>query len=372
MSLHCQPPVQQVVETVTELPLAAGSDPVILDAYRWALAHSPSLQQVVQQLAGADRKARYRLLPGLDPQYTLLITPTNQEYEIDVRVPVMGWRVCGDALEAWIASTLFLVLEVVKDEKYRTRGGKEPMAFLRGSIAASFAFQHRVKQELEKADPGRLKDLPDGARIYAAQFNPHRWSSRKQRALPGGLPSVGPSKQGRAAETSVAVVDRPITLPPLPVDGEQGRRTFKAIHGQISQAQEDLNRALPELYGNPAARLPLPAAVSIPSDQQAEAAVLVGILADAEFTRLERAYLDTWKGWQAGLIEGGLASPVHVSTPTQAPDSREYQAARLAALQVQKNPNLQRGVDHRLDPEITRQEQKAGGGEVQARCGLPG
>lgn len=360
MSLHCQPPVQQVVETATELPLAPGSDPLILDAYRWTLAHSPSLQQVVQQLVGADRKARYRLLPGLDPQYTFLITPTNQEYEIDVRVPVLGWRVCGDALEAWIASTLFLVLEVVKDEKYRAHGGKEPMTFLRGSIAASFAFQNRVKQELEKADPGRLKDLPDGARIYATQFVPDRWRSRKQRALPGGLPSDGPSKQSQPAGTSVAVVDRPITLPPMPRDGKQGHAQFKDIHGQIGNAMADLNRALPALYGRPEGREPLPVQLSIPPENMAEATALLEIIQGQTFLRLERAYLDTWKGWQAALVEGGTAQPLQGAARTPEPVSKAFLAAKERAQRVLREPSRRFGPGNRLDATLTRQEQEAG------------
>jgi hypothetical protein len=360
MPIYCQPPAQQVVEAATELPLAPGSDPLILDAYRWTLAHSPSLQQVVQQLARTDRKARFRLLPGLEKKYTFWITPTDQEYEIDVEVPVLGWRVCGDALEAWIASSLFLVLEVVKDEKYRVHGSREPMTFLRGSIAASFAFQNRVKEELEKADPGRLKDLPDGARIYAAQFDPRRWSSRRQRALPGGLPSEGPSRQGRAAGTSVAVVDRPITLPALPRDGKQGHAQFKDIHGQIGNAMADLNRALPALYGRPEGQKPLPVQLSIPSESVAEATALLEVIQDQTFVRLERAYLDTWKGWQAALVEGGVAQPLQGATNTPAPASKAFQAAKERGQRVLAEPSRRSGPGNRLDATITRQEHKAG------------
>jgi hypothetical protein len=330
-------------------------------AYQWTLEHSPSLQQVVQELVHSDRKARYRLVPGLDDRYTFLVRPTAREYEIDVEIPILAWRQCGDALEPWIASTLFLVLEVTKKEQYRTFADENHLAFLKGSIAASFAFQRKVKDELVKADPMRLKDLPDGARIYASRFEPARWRSRQQRWLPGGPPTgAPPTVVAKAAGASVAVVDRPISLPPLPRDGEQGHAQFKTIHGQIGDAMADLNRALPALYARPEGQNPLPPTLAIPPEDTAEATVLLDLVHGQEYARLERAYLDTWRGWQAALVEGGIAQPIQASEGTAAPDSKEYLVAKERAQRVMGEPSRRFGPGNRLDASITRQEHKRG------------
>lgn len=197
MLMYCQPPAQQVALPAAELPLLPGSNPLILGTYQWTLARSPSLQQVVRELARADRKARYRLIPGLGDGYTFVVTPVNEEYEIDIEVPVLPWRQCGDALEPWIASSLFMVLEVVKNEKYRAHSRQNILTFLPGSVSASFIFQSKVKKELQASDPERLKDLPDGARIYHSHFAPTLLSDRKQRWLPTTLSPPEPAAPKR-------------------------------------------------------------------------------------------------------------------------------------------------------------------------------
>lgn len=166
----CLPPPIQAPNPVPELPLQPGSDPLILGAYRWTVTHSASLQGVVRQLAAADRKARYRLLPGLGDRFSFTIAARDGEYQIDIEVPILAWTRCGDALEPWIASSLFLVLEVVSREKYRADPDPHRYFFTKSSIRASFAFQREVRKELQAMDPVRLKDLPDGAVIYDSGF----------------------------------------------------------------------------------------------------------------------------------------------------------------------------------------------------------
>jgi len=362
MPIPCSPPAHQVVQSAPELALLPGSDPVILGSYQWTLDHSPSLQQVVQELVRTDRKARYRFVPGLDNRYTFLVRPTAREYEIDIEVPMLAWRQCGDALEPWIASTLFLVLEVVKKEQYRTFADGNHLSFLKGSIAASFAFQRKVKDELEKADPVRLKDLPDGASIYASRFEPARWRNRQQRWLPGDAPTAAPSPiPTKTGEASVAVVDRPISLPPLPQDGAQGHAQFKAVHGQIGTAMADLNQALPALYACPEGQRPLPPTLSISPEGMVEATTLLEVIQGQEYTRLERAYLDTWKGWQAALVEGGIARPQQGAASTPVPVSKAFQDAKARAQRILSERSWRiGGPGNRLDPDITRQEQQAG------------
>ena len=134
--------------------------------------------------------------------------------------------------------------------------------------------------------------------------------------------------KAKPAGTLVKVEDRSITLPPLPRTGSEGRARFKEIHAQIRTALEDLDLSLLTLYERPEARMLLAADLSVPSEPTEEAAVLVGAIDDPGCARLERAYLDTWKGWQAALTEGGLAMRVQASPGTPEPRSRQYEEAK--------------------------------------------
>ncbi|NWJ42270.1 MAG: hypothetical protein HXX12_15005 [Geothrix sp.] len=179
------PPPTQVVQLTPDLPLLPGSDPMILGAYQWALAHSPSLQQVVSQLPGADRKARYRLVPGLDPDYgSLLVGAPGDIYEIDIRVTTLPWIRCGDAIEPWIASAIYLALETATNGRWRETGDKQKLRFTHETRQGAFALQAKVRTELMAADPERLKDLPDGELLFRYGFQPGVYPPSHSRRMP--------------------------------------------------------------------------------------------------------------------------------------------------------------------------------------------
>jgi hypothetical protein len=93
----------------------------------------------------------------------------------------------------------------------------------------------------------------------------------------------------------------------------------------------------------------------------AEATALLEVIQDQTFVRLERAYLDTWKGWQAALVEGGVAQPLQGATNTPAPASKAFQAAKEQGQRVLAEPSRRiGGPGNRLDPRITQQERDAG------------
>jgi len=194
MPIPLQPPPLQAVQAVAELPLLPGSDPLLFGTYQWTLAHSPSLRQVVWQLAHAERKARYRLVPGLGRNYgRLVVVVTEADYEIDIQVPVLPWNRCGDALEPWIASALYLALETASRGRLKEAGDAHHLHFLDETVQAAFDFQAQVRKELAAADPERLKDLPDGARLYRLGFRPVPVAPGSsgvpsRRPLPPGLP----------------------------------------------------------------------------------------------------------------------------------------------------------------------------------------
>lgn len=143
--------------------------------------------------------------------------------------------------------------------------------------------------------------------------------------------------------------DRSITLPPLPQDGREGRARFKEVHGQIRKAMEDLTLSLQTLYGIPEAGQLLPADLSVPPERAVEGAELVGVIDDSEFVRLERAYLDTWKGWQAALVEQGLATPAKASPDVQRPGSKQYEATKQKVRQALLAPSRKHQAVTRLD-----------------------
>lgn len=189
--LQVPPPAPpQALQVLTEMPLLPGSDPMLLGAFQWAFKHSPSLSQLVQRLVLAERKARYRFVPGLDSNFgRLVVEPTRDGYDIDIEVPIIAWNRCGDALEPWIASSLLLAFETAsKGRLLETRDPKH-FQFLRETMEAAFAFQAKVRKELVAADPERLKDLPDGQRLYESGYRPSPFvnGSPRRRALPDGL-----------------------------------------------------------------------------------------------------------------------------------------------------------------------------------------
>jgi hypothetical protein len=173
------------------LPMLPGSDPLILSTYTWTLAHSPSLQELVRKLILAERKARYRFVPGLEHRYgRLLVLVTEQEYEIDIQVPILAWNRCGDALEPWIASALYLAYESASKGKLEETANPNAFHFLKETMRAAFAFQEVVRRELVAADPERLKDLPNGESVYRSGFLPVLDAAGRPIRRP--LPEVAP------------------------------------------------------------------------------------------------------------------------------------------------------------------------------------
>ncbi|WP_285724091.1 hypothetical protein [Geothrix rubra] len=170
----------------------------------------------MRQLAAADGKARYRLLPGLGARFEFTVSAADGEYQVNIEVPILAWTRCHDALEPWIASSLFLALEVISKEKYRGNPNPHQYVFLPSSIRASFDFQSQVRRELQAIDPLRLKDLPDGARLYNLGFPPtsalQEGSSR--RPLPSGLRPPPEPKPDLDPSSSLPAPDP--RHPPLP------------------------------------------------------------------------------------------------------------------------------------------------------------
>ena len=184
MLIYIAPPSIITPEPLPELPLLPGSDPQILETYKWTVAHSPSLQVVVRELAIAERKARYRLCVGLDANYgRLLVSTTNEEYHIDIQVPVLGWARCGDALEPWIALSLYLARSVATEGALTKASDPYLLRFSKKTKSEAFEFQKKIRREIVLSDPERLKNLPDGLALFESGFTPPTLGSRTR--LPG-------------------------------------------------------------------------------------------------------------------------------------------------------------------------------------------
>jgi hypothetical protein len=182
-----------------------------------------------------------------------------------------------------------------------------------------------------------------------------------------------PPPKPKPAGTLVRVEDRSITLPPLPQTGGEGRARFKEIHAQIRTALEDLDLSLLVLYGRPEAGVVLAADLSVPPELVEEGAALVGTVDDPTYTRLERAYLDTWKGWQAALVEGGLAKRAQAAPGAPEPRSRQYEEAKRKGTLALQSPARRFQQTTRLDAgyrskdeDDTFSEERLGGAPKQA------
>ncbi len=135
-------------------------------------------------------------------------------------------------------------------------------------------------------------------------------------------------------EATVTVQDRALEIPALPRDVAQARGAFKATHAQIQAAQQDLAEYLRILYARPEARQALSADLSVPEAFAGEGVVLLNLLQDTRYAQLESAYAEVWKGWQAGLVEGGLSTRVNATAKAGASHSAAYEGARRKALEV--------------------------------------
>lgn len=158
-----------------------------------------------------------------------------------------------------------------------------------------------------------------------------------------------PPPKAKPAGAQVKVEDRSITLPPLPQTGSEGRTRFKEAHAQIKTALEDLDLGLQAMYAKPEAAMALTANLSVPPGLAEEGAALVGVIDDPDHARLERAYLDTWKGWQAALVAGKLAKPVQATPAAQEPRSKQYAETKQKGLLALQAPSRRFQETTRLD-----------------------
>ncbi len=166
--------------------------------------------------------------------------------------------------------------------------------------------------------------------------------------LPGQKPPQKPPQKPGVTEAVVALEDRAISLPRMPRDGAQGRAGFKEVHAQIGQALDDLNLSLVTLYGGPRAGA-LPGNLSVPPRLAEDGRALLRIIDDPDYLRLERAYLDTWKGWQAAMVETGLVTRVQAPPGAQEPTSRQYVEAKRKVVQFLRAPSREFKEVGRLD-----------------------
>lgn len=146
--------------------------------------------------------------------------------------------------------------------------------------------------------------------------------------------SAAPPAKVKPVEAIVVLEDRAIALPPLPSAGRQGWQRFKEVHSQIQAAQETLKGSIQRLQATPEANSPLTDRLSLPRSLAIEAKELMDILIDPEFTRLERAYLDDWKGWQAALKDWGLALPGAAQTRRTELQSVRFEKARQRGISL--------------------------------------
>lgn len=144
---------------------------MLMDSFQWMLSRLPGFQKVVIELANAEPKAYYRLVPDLKVSYgRMTLAKTSTHYEITLLVPVLPWSRSHDALEPWVASTVFLALDAAR------RGGvlstRDPQTYHWDTEVQqhTFAFQTQIRAELRILDPNLYGDLPDGLKLFKKGF----------------------------------------------------------------------------------------------------------------------------------------------------------------------------------------------------------
>lgn len=169
------------------------------------------------------------------------------------------------------------------------------------------------------------------------------------------LPVQVPPPVRKPAEALVQVEARSLTLPPLPTEARPSRAQWKAVRAQIAATQDDLAGSLRVLYAAPAAHRPLPADLSVPAESAEEGSALIAVVDDRAFARLERTYLDTWRGWQAALVEEGLASRAQPAAQPTA-GTPAYERARQKVRSVMRAPAREVQTESRLDASYHQQD----------------
>ncbi|NTV74669.1 MAG: hypothetical protein HGA66_10735 [Holophaga sp.] len=190
MLLQPPPPPAEVLQVRPEWPVFAGSDPLLLGVLGWTLDHSPTLARVFDRLLKAEPKARYRLTQGFDKNYGRLVVRSDDEFiHVEIQVPMLAWKRCGDAVEPWLATAIFLAATTAERGDLRGTPNPDHFKFLSVTRNAAFALQKEVRKELEAADPVRFKDMPYGWTLYVNGFRaePGRTRPSQQRPLPPGL-----------------------------------------------------------------------------------------------------------------------------------------------------------------------------------------
>jgi len=148
------------------------------------------------------------------------------------------------------------------------------------------------------------------------------------------LASAPDPPKAKPVEGTFILEDRSISMPPLPRDGGEGRSRYGEVRRSIQAAQMDLAAALgaldPELV-----RTEIPAqGLAVPKSRAAQAQALVDILKDPAYARLEKEFLQAWKGWQAALVEGGLAKSNAKPQPTPGDGAESFEKIRSEARQA--------------------------------------
>jgi hypothetical protein len=169
-------------------------------------------------------------------------------------------------------------------------------------------------------------------------------------------PTQAPAaRKAPAAEAVVPLEGSAIVLPVLPRSAAGAWVDYGPVHGRIQEAGRDLERHLAELYARPEVGTSLKG-LTVPDSWVAEGRRWVAILQDPQHGRLEKDFLDTWKGWQAALVEGKLAQAPKGGLPSVKAPSPRYQAAKDGAARIIQQRALDPLEKDRLDASFNEED----------------
>jgi len=166
------------------IPFLKESDPILIQTYRWLLSKSTLMKDLVEELAKAEPKACYMLAVTHENKYQIRVSERGDGYRVTLLVPVTYWAHCGDALEPWVAGTVFLMHAIAAKGHWRLIQRPDYYSFMQNDIDRSFAFQRKIREEIVPMDPVRLVDLPNGEALYRDAFRRKRLKTSPMPRIP--------------------------------------------------------------------------------------------------------------------------------------------------------------------------------------------
>jgi hypothetical protein len=151
-------------------------------------------------------------------------------------------------------------------------------------------------------------------------------------ALTGTPPQAAP----RPAAVEIEIQDWRIQIPALPASVEQAHAQYGEVAPRMQRALKDLDQEVTQLLASEACRAGLPTALRVRSEDAPAAKFFARMLNDTDYAHLRGEAIQAWNGWQAALLDQGLARGAQPAAPRPGPTPKETFAQDRRQAQLRK------------------------------------